>query len=170
MTNQPFPALNSKITAADGTITPVWRAFFQTLWDRGGGVIGTAFAALNGNAAQKFKVANATVATEAVSLGQAGALYQPVGSYAALAGSAAQKFKVADAVAVTEATSLQQTTALIAAAVAPLVTTVAALPASTAGARAFVTNALAPVFAAAVAGGGAVVVPVYHDGTIWRVG
>jgi hypothetical protein len=48
--------------------------------------------------------------------------------------------------------------------------TVAGLPAGVAGARCFVTNALAPTFGAAVAGGGAVGVPVYHDGTSWKVG
>jgi len=51
--------------------------------------------------------------------------------------------------------------------------TVATLPfASVAGkgARAFVTDALAPVFGATVATGGAVAVPVYSDGTNWKVG
>ena len=51
--------------------------------------------------------------------------------------------------------------------------TVATLPSaatSGAGARAFVTNALAPVFGATVAGGGAVFTPVYSDGTNWKVG
>jgi hypothetical protein len=47
---------------------------------------------------------------------------------------------------------------------------VANLPTGTAGSRSFVTNALAPTFGAAVAGGGAVGVPVYHDGTSWKVG
>ena len=51
--------------------------------------------------------------------------------------------------------------------------TVATLPsASTSGvgARAFVTDALAPVFGSAVAGGGAVPVPVYSTGSAWNVG
>jgi len=51
--------------------------------------------------------------------------------------------------------------------------TVATLPsASTSGvgARAFVTDALAPTFGATVATGGAVAVPVYSDGTNWKVG
>jgi len=51
--------------------------------------------------------------------------------------------------------------------------TVATLPsASTSGvgARSFVTNALAPTFGATVVGGGAVAVPVYSDGTNWKVG
>ena len=51
--------------------------------------------------------------------------------------------------------------------------TVATLPsASTSGvgARSFVTDALAPVFGATVATGGAVAVPVYSDGTNWKVG
>jgi hypothetical protein len=51
--------------------------------------------------------------------------------------------------------------------------TVATLPAAAtagAGARAFVTDALAPVFGSAVAGSGAVTVPVYSDGAAWNVG
>jgi hypothetical protein len=51
--------------------------------------------------------------------------------------------------------------------------TVAALPfASVAGkgARAFVTDALAPVFGSTVVTGGTVAVPVYSDGTNWKVG
>jgi hypothetical protein len=38
------------------------------------------------------------------------------------------------------------------------------------GDRYIVSNALAPVFGANVAGGGAVVIPVYYDGTNWKVG
>lgn len=38
------------------------------------------------------------------------------------------------------------------------------------GARSFVTDASAPVFGATVASGGAVAVPVYSDGTNWKVG
>jgi len=51
--------------------------------------------------------------------------------------------------------------------------TVATLPsASTSGvgAKSFVTDALAPAFGATVASGGAVAVPVYSDGTNWKVG
>jgi hypothetical protein len=51
--------------------------------------------------------------------------------------------------------------------------TVATLPsASTSGvgAMSFVTDALAPTFGATVTGGGAVPVPVYSDGTNWKVG
>ena len=52
-------------------------------------------------------------------------------------------------------------------------TTVASLPsASTAGigARKFVTDATATTFASTVAGGGANKVPVYSDGTNWKIG
>ena len=38
------------------------------------------------------------------------------------------------------------------------------------GAKSFVTDALAPTFGATVVGGGAVKVPVYSDGTNWKVG
>ena len=49
--------------------------------------------------------------------------------------------------------------------------TVATLPtAVTASHRAFVTDANATTFASIVAGGGANGVPVYHDGTNWRIG
>jgi hypothetical protein len=49
--------------------------------------------------------------------------------------------------------------------------TVATLPAAgTAGRRAHVTNALAPVFGSAVAAGGAIVVPVFDTGIAWIVG
>lgn len=48
----------------------------------------------------------------------------------------------------------------------------AALPAAVygTGARAFVTDATTPTFGATVVGGGAVKVPVYSDGTNWKVG
>jgi hypothetical protein len=52
-------------------------------------------------------------------------------------------------------------------------TTVASLPAAAtagAGARMFVTDASAPTFGSAVAGGGAVTVPVYSTGSAWNVG
>jgi len=49
--------------------------------------------------------------------------------------------------------------------------TVAGLPAAgTMGRRAIVTNALAPTFLATVVGGGAIVAPVYDNGTAWVIG
>jgi len=51
--------------------------------------------------------------------------------------------------------------------------TVVTLPSAAtagAGARSFVTNALAPTFGATVVGGGTVNVPVYSDGVNWKVG
>lgn len=45
--------------------------------------------------------------------------------------------------------------------------TVAGLPAGTQGDTAFVTDALAPTFLATVVGGGAVVTPVFYNGTNW---
>ena len=38
------------------------------------------------------------------------------------------------------------------------------------GTRSFVTDATGPTFGATVVGGGAVKVPVYSDGTNWKVG
>jgi hypothetical protein len=58
--------------------------------------------------------------------------------------------------------------------VPPLVNyTVATLPSAVTsgkGARSFVTDALGPAFGATVVTGGAVAVPVYSDGTNWKVG
>ena len=51
--------------------------------------------------------------------------------------------------------------------------TVATLPSAVTsgkGARSFVTDALLPTFGSTVAAGGAVAVPVYSDGTDWKVG
>lgn len=47
--------------------------------------------------------------------------------------------------------------------------TVATLPAGVVGTRAYVTNALAPAYGAAVVGGGAVTIPVFYDGAAWIV-
>lgn len=48
--------------------------------------------------------------------------------------------------------------------------TVATLPTGSAGMRSFVTDANSTTFASVVAGGGGNGVPVYHDGTNWRIG
>jgi hypothetical protein len=48
--------------------------------------------------------------------------------------------------------------------------TVATLPAGSIGMRSYVTDALAPVFLAALTGGGAVKCPVFHNGTAWVAG
>lgn len=49
-------------------------------------------------------------------------------------------------------------------------TTVANLPTGEQGARAMVSDANATTFQSIVAGGGANIVPVFHDGTNWRIG
>jgi hypothetical protein len=45
--------------------------------------------------------------------------------------------------------------------------TVATLPAGTRGDIAYVTDALAPVYLTAIAGGGAIITPVFYNGTAW---
>lgn len=63
------------------------------------------------------------------------------------------------------------TAASVTAAVAPLVTTVAALPAAAAnqGKLAVVTDALTPTVGSAVAAGGAAIALVWSNGTTWKV-
>lgn len=48
--------------------------------------------------------------------------------------------------------------------------TVATLPTGTLGKRSFVTDATATTFNSVVAGGGANNVPVFYDGTNWKIG
>ena len=48
--------------------------------------------------------------------------------------------------------------------------TVGTLPAGSIGDRAYVTDALGPVFGSAVVGGGAVVIPVFRNASTWIVG
>jgi hypothetical protein len=48
--------------------------------------------------------------------------------------------------------------------------TVATLPAGTIGMRAYVTDALAPGFLTIIVGGGAIVTPVFYNGTNWVAG
>lgn len=55
-------------------------------------------------------------------------------------------------------------------AVIPRVYLVADLPTAESASRAFVSDANATTFASVVAGGGANFVPVYADGTSWRIG
>jgi len=45
--------------------------------------------------------------------------------------------------------------------------TVTTLPSGKVGMRAYVTDATAPTYNAALVGGGAVTVPVFHNGTAW---
>lgn len=45
--------------------------------------------------------------------------------------------------------------------------TVATLPTGSVGLRAYVTDALTPTYGATAAGGGAVTVPVFYNGTHW---
>lgn len=45
--------------------------------------------------------------------------------------------------------------------------TVATLPAGVVGQRAYVTDATTPTYNAALVGGGAVVVPVFRNATVW---
>lgn len=84
--------------------------------------------------------------------------------YAAVAGLGTMSTQNKTAVDITGGTIVGITNLNVA------VVTVATLPVGAVGRRSFVTDALAPVFGAVVAGGGAVNVPVYYDGAAWRVG
>ncbi len=80
----------------------------------------------------------------------------------------------AEVLAVVQAgSSVQTTTGAVAAyAQSPQAYTVAGLPTASSNARlrAYATDANATTFASIVAGGGSNYVPVYCDGTHWRIG
>lgn len=85
-------------------------------------------------------------------------MWSPGADIVALSTNAIERFRVANArVSATVPITLQGYT-------------VATLPAGTVGDTAYVTNALLPVFGVAVAGGGAVVIPVFYNGAAWIVG
>lgn len=181
MSKQPFPGLNSAIADKAGLVTPVWRAFLQALWQRGGGSIADSFAMINGSADERFSAAPPVALTDVVTLGQGNARYQPKGSYAALAGSSGQTFEVADAVDATGAVSLYQLTAAAALLVARTggvfttppqlpVYTVAGLPVAAAGCEAWVIDATVRTFGVAPTGGGALGVGVKSIGASWIMG
>ncbi len=173
MNQQPFPNLQSKITDDSGGVSPVWRAFFQSLWTRTGGALSVGFATLAGSSTQVFNVAPAVAPAQAVNLAQTTALlsgYQPVGSYAALSGNATQTFDVQTAVATSNAVPLAQATTLIASAVAATATASgAALASITVGASPYVYTATTrgavavsggTVSAASLTRGSAVTLPI----------
>ena len=64
---------------------------------------------------------------------------------------------------------LNATSATFAVPIILQVYTVATLPSGTVGMMAYVSDALGPVYAATVVGGGAVKTPVFYDGTNWTV-
>ena len=185
MTNQPFPGLTSKVMTPDGTVTPVWRAFFQTLWDRTGASNSGGLAPSAGSPNQTFAAAPAASPLQVVTLGQATGLYQPKGAYAARSGSIMQAFDVGTALVSSNAVNLSQANAIAATAVAPLapqanpvfsgvvslpVYTVATLPAGSSGAVAFVSDATARTFGTAPTGSGTLGVPVFYGGAGWLMG
>ena len=64
----------------------------------------------------------------------------------------------------------QDQTASFSKTVATAIYAVGSLPTGVQGMRAMVNNALAPAFGSPVAGGGAIVTPVFYNGTAWIVG
>jgi len=109
MSFQPFPNLSSKVTDDNGRVTPIWRSFFQSLWSRSGGNIQFLFAAINGDAAEVFRVSTAVDPSDATTLAQVQA------GYAKISGDAAHVFKVAPAIASTDAMPKSQVQTTIAA-------------------------------------------------------
>lgn len=68
--SQPFPNLQSQVADKNGNLTPIWRNFFATMWNRTGGSVSATYALLNGSENQVFNVAAATSPFEAVNLSQ----------------------------------------------------------------------------------------------------
>lgn len=168
----PGPVISDK----NGTLVPVWQSWFNQLWTyvtqaaSFGGLGGNPTAkvgltAINGTSAAYMR-ADAAPALNTSVLG--GNPTAKVG-LAAVNGSATTSIRSDGAPALDQ--SIAPTwTALhaFAAGIKLPITTVAALPASPAGTVYAVSDASGPTYNATVAGGGAVTIPVFYDGTNWK--
>jgi hypothetical protein len=109
----------------------------------------------------------ATSGANNVAIGQSAGLTLTTGSNNVVIGDAAAATAVGVSNEITIGNSSHKVLRL------PWTSTVAGLPSAStvgAGARSFVTDANATTFASVVAGGGSNGVPVYSDGTNWRIG
>lgn len=141
-----------------------WREWFYTLWTRTNGVSGVSFNGLDFSGSNISSIVTRDHNTLTNNQGGNGstemyhlnlAQYNSVTSLPSFGTMATQN---ANNVAITGGTLVLTNY------------TVATLPVGVVGQRAYVTDALAPAFGAAVVGGGAVGIPVYKDGVNWKVG
>ena len=174
-TLQQFPQRGTSFQSADGLINPVWYKYLHNIWLKTGG--GSSSQTVTGLQAEIDTLSASKVAKNGDTM--SGELIL-AGTPAHSLGAAPRSYTDAEttARAAADALLLPLTGGVLSGSLrAPYyfstVYTVAGLPGlptAVAGTRAFVSNALGPVFGAAVVGGGAVNIPVYSDGVIWRVG
>lgn len=153
-----LPSAAVPIVTPDGYATQPYARWMQVIQHRTGDLTG-----VNSTTVQATATANTAAATTA----------QQAANQAQTTATNAQNAVTAETTARTAADLLLLPLDGSRAMTAPLrqhVYTVGTLPAGAAGYRAFVSDALAPAFGVAVTGGGAVGVPVYHDGAGWKAG
>lgn len=154
-----MPIAGQSVVTADGTLTPTWYRFLLDTYTRTGA---------QGHAPTGVTVSDQI--TTAQNTANSGT------SAAAAAQASADAANAAINTEITDRTNADLLLLLIdgtRAMTGPLrlpVYSAGALPAGVTGARAFVNDALAPVFGSPVAAGGAVRVPVYYNGVNWCVG
>ena len=159
-----------------GAPTVAWWTWALRMFARTGNSIGTSTddAVSRANAAQvsaNTGIANAAAAQTAANTGIANAATAQSAANTANAGVATETAAriAADALRLL-LTGGTLTGPLTLPQLRTTVLTVATLPVGVAGARAAVSDALAPAFGAAVVGGGAVTMPVFYNGAAWVVG
>jgi hypothetical protein len=173
--NMPHPAV-PMVDVATGAITTQWWLWALNIWKRGGSATGIASGDVMNQADTAQTTANAAQASANSAQASANAAQtsantaQTTANTALAATTAETAARIAADALLLPLTGGTLTGALTAPEYRTTVYTVATLPAGVVSARAYVSNALAPAFGAAVVGGGAVGVPVYYDGISWKVG
>lgn len=164
---QQFPQRGTSFQDPNGVVNSVWYRTLLAMWTRTGG--GTSDASIAGLQSQITTLDAAKVAKSGSTM--TGQLILPGTPGSSL--GAVPKSYVDSSVATVAAASALQLPLSGGTMTGPMigpVYIVATLPGSAAGARAFITDATVTTFASAVVGGGTNKVPVYSDGTFWRIG
>lgn len=161
---QQFPQRGTSFQDPNGVVNSVWYRTLLAMWTRTGG--GTSDASIAGLQSQITTLDAAKVTKSGSTM--TGQLILPGTPGSSL--GAAPKSYVDASIATASALLLPLAGGTMTGPMIGPVYIVATLPGSAAGARAFITDATVTTFGSAVVGGGTNKVPVYSDGTVWRIG
>lgn len=161
---QQFPQRGTSFQDPNGVVNSVWYRTLLAMWTRTGG--GTSDASIAGLQSEITTLDAAKVAKAGSTM--TGQLILPGTPGSSL--GATPKSYVDASISTAAALVLPLAGGTMTGPIIGPVYTVTTLPVAVAGARAFVTDATVTTFASAVVGSGTNKVPVYSDGTVWRIG